>query len=297
MDKMKYIKLIFVALAMVSCGTFGLYSGDNSKVVASVGQVELRSSALDKIYAGVLSSQDSVKVRQAFINNWVRTEIKRQEAERALQGERAEDVDRMVEEYRTKLLTFKYENDYIDTHLDTTITESQISDYYNNNSDNFRLSGPLVKAYVVRIPAGLRQAKRLEDMFRSDKESLMNDFINICQKNNYQVSDFSGEWTDFAAVLQHIPFSQKNFDEFLKKQKFYDVSDDEWRYMMRIDDYMPSGSLSPKARESTVITKILHNLRRGELLRALEDSLYKSAQSQQLIKIEPDETLIANPKE
>lgn len=290
MDMINYIKLTIVAGAMVSCGTFGLYSGDNSKVVASVGQVELRSSALEKIYSGVLSAEDSVKVRQAFINNWVRTEVKRQEAERALQDERAEDVDRMVEEYRTKLLTFKYENDYIDAHLDTTITESQISEYYNKNSDNFRLSGPLVKAYVVRIPTGLRQSKRLEDMFRSEKASLMEDFINICQKNDYRVSDFSHEWTDFAAVLQHLPFPQKNFDEFLKKQKFYDVSDDEWRYMMRIDDYMLSGTLSPKDRESAVITKILHNLRRGELLRALEDSLYTVAQREQIIKIELDET-------
>lgn len=274
---------------MTACGTFGLYSGDTSKVLATVGTVELRSSALDKIYSGTLSPEDSVKVREAFVASWIRSELKRQKAEEALQGATAEDVERMVSEYRAQLLTYKYENDYIAAHLDTTITENQITEYYKANANNFRLAGPLVKAVVVRIPAGLRQSKRLEDMFRSQKEAAREDFVNICQKNNYRIDDFSREWTDFGTVLQHIPFPQKNFDQFLKKSDFYEVTDDEWRYMMRIESYMASGETSPRERESQTITKILRNLRRSELLRALDDSLLRVAHAEKLIVIETDQ--------
>ncbi|MEF9949683.1 MAG: hypothetical protein RR752_00720 [Mucinivorans sp.] len=289
MKTLKYVISCVASFALAACGTFGLYSGDSSELVATVGDAELRSSALEHIYSGTLSVEDSVKVREAFVAAWIRSEIKRQEAEKVLEGEDAKDVERMTKEYRAQLLTYKFENDYIAAHIDTTITDAQISEYYKANSDNFRLAGPLVKACVVRIPSGLRQSKRLEEMFRSDKKSTTEDFMNICQKNNYRIDDFSSQWTDFALVLQHLPFPQKNFDEFLEKSKFYDVSDDEWRYMMRIDQYMLSGELSPEDREREVIIKILKNLRRGDLLRTLDDSLYRRAQAEHLIKIETNQ--------
>ena len=272
------IRGIFLVGLLCSCGTFGLYSGEQSAVVASVGDAELRASALEGIYAGALSAEDSAKVRDAFVASWIRGEIRRQQAEQALAGEEQEaQIERMVREYRTQLLTFAYENNFIAQRLDTIVTSAQIDKYYADHADDFRLVGPLVKAVVVRLPAGLRQSKRLEDMFRSDREAQREDFMRICQKNSYRVDDFTAQWTDFGIVLQHLPFAQKNFDEFLKKSKFYEVSDDEWKYMMRIDAYMPTGALSPREREAETITKILRNLRRGELLTALDDSLYQAA--------------------
>lgn len=285
----KYAILILLAFGAVSCGTFGLYSSDNSIVLASVGDAELRSSELENIYSGSLTKEDSAATRDAYVASWIRGQVKLQAAERVLAQANAADIDQMVDDYRNQLLTYKYENDYIETHIDTTVTKAQISEYYKGNKDNFRLVGPLVKARVVRLPAGLRQSKKLEDMFRSDKEATMADFINICQKNDYRFDDFKNQWVDFSIVLQHIPFPQKNFDEFLKKQKFYDVSDTEWKYLMRIDEYMLSGSISPAEREREAIVKIIKNLRRTELLRTLDDSLYKAATDLKLIKIETNE--------
>lgn len=279
----KYIAILLLGLSAVGCDTFGLYDSDNSTVVASVGEVELRSSALEDIYTQGMSQKDSLNARQAYVSSWIKSEIKRQEAEKVLSGSKMQDLERMVNDYRTELLSYKYENEYIDNRLDTIVTDEQISQYYKANKENFRLAGPLVKARIVKIPAGLRQSKKLEDMFRGDKQSLMDDFINICQKNNYRLDDFTAQWTDFSVVLQHIPFTQKNFDEFLKKTNFYEVSDDEWKYMMKIEQYMLPGEISPLEREKEMIVKILKNVRRSELLRNLDDSLYNAAQTNKLI--------------
>lgn len=280
--------VLVVAVTLSSCGKFGLYSGDKSTVVATVGDVELRSSALEHIYSGILSTGDSASVREAYINSWVRAELKRQAAEKAIEesGESAAEIEKMVRDYRTQLLTYKFEREFINSRVDTTITSTQIDDYYKANSDNFRLAGPLVKAMIVRLPAGLRQSKRLEEMFRSPKGGSKEEFINICQKNDYRIDDFTAEWTDFSVVLQHIPFGQNNFDDFLKSKTYYEVTDDQYKYMMSIDAYLPSGALSPESREKENIVKILHNLRRTELLKALDDSLINVAQRENLIHIQ-----------
>lgn len=286
---MKICRLITVicALTLISCGKFGLYSGDSSTVVATVGDVELRSSELEHIYGGEMSSTDSSTLRQAYINSWVRAQVKRQAAEKAIvqSGESAAEIDKMVKEYRMQLLTYKFERDFIASHVDTTITSLQIEGYYKDNADNFKLAGPLVKAIIVRLPAGLRQSKRLEDMFKNPNGNSKEEFLNICQKNNYRIDDYTGEWTDFSVVLKHIPFGQSNFDDFLKTKKYYEVADDEYKYMMRIEDYMLTGALSPREREKDNITKILHNLRRQELLQSLDDSLVNVARRENIIHI------------
>lgn len=272
----------------MGCGKFGLYSGDSSPVVATVGDVELRSSMIEGIYKVNMTREDSASVREQFIASWVLSEVKRQAAEQQMEGNdrNFDQIEQMVDQYRTKLLTHKFEQDYLATHIDTTITASQIEAYYKANPDNFRLSGPLVKAIVVRIPSGLRQSKRLEEMFRKGNSEALNDFINICQKNSYRVDDFREEWVDFSTVLQHIPFGKANFDEFLKSRDSYEVTDDQFKYMMRIESYLPTGQLSPLEREQSTIIRILHNLRRGELLKSLNDSLMQTAKAKKLIHIE-----------
>lgn len=284
----KPIIVILAIFALTACGKFGLYSGDSSAVMATVGDVELRSSTLEGIYRANMTKEDSAAVREQFIASWVLSEVKRQAAEQQIEGNDRNlvQIEQMVAEYRAKLLTHKFEQDYLATHIDTTITAQQIEAYYKANPDNFKLAGPLVKAIVVRIPSGLRQSKRLEDMFRKGKDAALDDFINICHKNNYRVDDFRDQWVDFSTVLQHIPFGKVNFDEFLKSKDSYEVTDDQFKYMMRIESHLLSGELSPIERETATISRILHNLRRSELLKALNDSLMQTAKSKKLIHIE-----------
>lgn len=289
MIKRFYVVLAFIVAAVlaIGCDKFGLYSGDSSPVVATVGDVELRESSLEGIYSVAISRDDSAAARSEYIAGWVLYEVKRQAAQRQIESDDRNDalIDRMVDDYRAKLLTHKYEQDYLSVHIDTTITEQQVEQYFKANPDNFRLSGPLVKAIVVRIPSGLRQSKRLEEMFRSGDSDAVSDFINICRKNSYRVDDFREDWTDLSVVLQHIPFSKTNFDEFLRSKKSYEVTDDQYKYMMRIESYLLSGQLSPLERERSTIVKILHNQRRSSLLKKLNDSLMLQAQTDKLIQI------------
>ena len=169
--------------------------------------------------------------------------------------------------------------------LDTTVTTAQINEYYEANRNVFRLAGPIVKARIARIPAGLRQSRKLEEMFRSTKEEDRNDFQNICQKNQYRTDDFSTEWTDFSTVIRHIPFSQSNFDEFLRSRSYYEVEDDQYKYMMAIDAFRPTGDYSPMERETENIRKIILNKRRQSLLTQLEDSLYTTARNNHQFEI------------
>lgn len=272
------------AVAALSCNKLKLYDADKGEVIATVGGRELYASDVAGMIGAGLNRQDSLAALRSIVDTWVRKGIKTAAAEAAISGQ-GEDIEEMVAQYRSTLLSYRYEQEWLVGRLDTTVTTEQIFDYYDNNRDGFRLAGPIVKARIARIPAGLRQSRKLEEMFRSGDEGDRNDFLNICQKNQYKTEDFSAEWTDFSTVVRHIPFSQSNFDDFLRTRRFYEVEDDEYKYMMAIDLYRPTGDYSPIERETGNIRKIILNKRRQTLLGQLEDSLYNAARDDRSFEI------------
>lgn len=279
------ILILLAALALATgCNKLKLYTFDKGEVIATVGERELYASDIAGMIEPGLPERDSLEALQSIADAWVRKEIKTAAAEGAFSGH-SHDIDEMVAQYRGALLTYKYEQEWLGDRLDTTVTADQITEYYNDNRDGFRLAGPIVKARIARIPAGLRQSRKLEEMFRSERESDRNDFLNICQKNQYRTDDFSPEWTDFNTVIQHIPFTQGNFDDFLRTRKYYEVEDDRYKYMMAVEAYRPTGDYSPLERETDNIRKIILNKRRQTLLGQLEDSLYTSARNAQLFDV------------
>lgn len=276
--------LIVLAAISVSCNQLKLYNFDRGEILASVGDKDLYLTDVSSMIESGLPAEDSIKMLQTIVDGWVRKELKTLAAE-ARFSDQQHDIEEMVNQYRGALLGYKYEQEWLSNKLDTTVTTKQITEYYDANRDNFRLSGPIVKGRVARIPAGLRQSKKLEELFKSDKEENRNDFLNICQKNQYRIDDYSTQWDDFSTVVSHIPFTHSNFDEFLGSRKYYEVEDDQYKYMMAIESYRPTGDYSPIEREVNNIRKIILNKRQQALLATMEDSLYNDAVSKQAFEI------------
>lgn len=273
-----------MVLLSSGCNRLTLYTYDKGELIASVGENELYTSDIEGMIEPGMAEKDSLSILQSIVESWVRKEIKNSTAEAAL-SEYGADIEQMVAQYRGALLTYKYEEQWLTGRLDTAVTASQISDYYNTNRNGFRLAGPIVKARIARIPAGLRQSRKLEDMFRSKDEDDEKDFLNICEKNEYHIDDFSSQWSDFSSVIQQLPFSQRNFDDFLRSRTYYEVEDDQHKYMMSIISYRPTGDYSPLERETNNIRKIILNKRRQSLLSRLDDSLYTDAKKAKTFEI------------
>ncbi len=279
---------LLMLVGLFSCNNFSLYNEDTSVVVARVGEVELTEDMLLELYGELTSANDSSSTRDYAINDWVVMELKTQSAEQELVsgGLDKQKIERMVEEYRKALLIHSLETKYLLEHLDTTFTDKQIKDYYNENPSAFRLAGPLVRAIVVRLPEGLRQSKSLREMFLKGGDEELSEFINICAKNGYKVEDLRGSWVEFSTVLGHIPFRRTNFDEFLKKNRTYEVTDEEYKYLLRIIEYLPTGAQSPLEREQETIKRILKNRRRADAVDQLNSTLLESAKESEQVVIE-----------
>ena len=262
--------LLFVA----GCRELPRYFAGDS-LVARVGSRTLRVSDLASVVPQGVTGDDSVALVDRYVDRWVRKQLKLREAETFFSAA-ADDIDRMVEEYRQVLLIRKLEQHYVDNSVDTTFTEAEIAAYYDAHKADFRLDRPLVKGRIVRFKEGYRQAHKLKELMASESEVNRQDFDDLCAKNGFTVSDFRSRWVDFSEFLSYLPARQaQNYDAALASRAVQEMRDSQSHYYFRIDEVRRTGETIPLERLRPTIRRILFNQRQSEAIRAREEELFR----------------------
>lgn len=257
------------------------------KEVATVGDKSLMLSELDEVTAGV-SGADSIALAENYINQWVRKEVKIQEAVSVLAAELA-DVDRLVEDYRTSLLSSRLEQRYLAGRLDTLITDSMVSAYYDSHRGEFLMDRTILKGRIVRLPDNYRQSVKLYNLMGSKSAEKQQDFLDLCKKNNFELHTFDN-WVDFSEFLSYLPVRRdKNYDYILSGGEVRQMADADSKYFIQIDEVLRKGENAPLERVADMVRKILYNRRRVELVGQYNDSLYNAALMEGVIRIENSE--------
>lgn len=270
----KYILLIIIATLTLGCKEFSFMSFGREEPIATVGSNSLYLNDVKGIFSPGMSVADSLNLLQAHVDQWVRMQIKSQEAERMFEGEQSE-FDALIEAYKNSLLRYKYDLN-LSSLVDTTITMAQITEYYNQNREQLRLVGPVAKARVISYPSGYRQEKTLKELIGSPSTEDYYDLVDIAKKSSFKLTEYTDKWHYFKDVLLDIPFTEKEFDKFLRSADFYQYKDKntETTYMMGILAYRNTGDYIPLEMVLPTIRTAIINKRRNDYIKLVEDSLY-----------------------
>lgn len=270
------IAVVVCALLLTACRELPRYFGGDV-TLARAGGKELRRGDVRTVVPQGLSGTDSAAYMKVYVDRWVRKQLKLQEAEELFSAS-AQDIDKMVEEYRQALLIRKLDQYYVDRSVDTTFTDEEISDYYDAHKADFRLDRPLVKGRIVRLNGQYRQAAKLKSLMGDASAARQQDFRDLCAKNDFEVSDFRERWIDFAEFLSYLPtLRAQNYDPMLGKTSVQEMSDGHSKYFFTIDAVRREGEAIPLERLRETIRRILFNQRQTDLIRRYEEELYRRA--------------------
>ena len=164
---------------------------------------------------------------------------------------------------RQELLLKQAEDNLDETNRDFT---DQIEQYRNSL---------IIYAYESElVKQKLDKAKTLLLSNRdADKEKLQ----TLCQENNLNFLINDGTWISFADLSRKIPLTVDDQEEFLRKNKYFEVKDSTTMYYVAISDYKSKESISPLNFETENIRTILLNKRKAALLQRMEDDLISNA--------------------
>jgi len=270
---MRPLLLFAILLFMVSCT--GYKRKQDKEPVARVFDRYLYPDAINDIIPANISPPDSVIIARDFIEKWIKKQLLLNKAELNLTDEE-KNVDEQIENYKTSLLIYKYEQSLIRQKLDTFISDNEIKEYYNENSSNFLLNDNLVKALFLQVPRTSPDVWKARRWYRSVNE----EDLNKLEDYSYQYAKydyFNDNWIYFSEIEKYLPIKIENPERYLKYRKFFEIKDSTYYYFVNIKDYRLIGTVSPIEIVSRNIRNIILNKRKIRLIKNLETNIYNDA--------------------
>ncbi|MBX2900965.1 MAG: peptidyl-prolyl cis-trans isomerase [Cyclobacteriaceae bacterium] len=247
------------------------------KAVARVHTSYLYEDELVGITPVGTSATDSIARVTTYINSWIRKQLVIYEATKNIDINEAE-VERKVLDYRYSLIGYEYQNYYIRKNLQDSVSDQEIEDYYKARLDNFVLKQNIIRGTYIKVPKEAPRTKHIKDLIFSKKEKDLAELRSYCLSFSavYHLADSS--WIEFDKLVVNSPLAEiPNKVQFLRSYNYYETSDNNFLYYLKIDAYKISDNISPLEFVRKDIKNIILNKRKVELARKLEDDVYENA--------------------
>ncbi len=277
--KVAYI-VILVAFSAIgsSCLRKDVQQDNSIGVLARVGDQRLVIEDLEGVFYEGITKEDSIKLLSTIVESWINKQLKIQHA-KTIKIDKTNDIEKKVAEYRNLLLIHQCEQEYINQHVDTLVTDSQIEFYYQNSDIKFMLFSPIVKCCLLKFPIDFRQGRKLGELLKSKRENDWLDLVDMADKNNLTLEKFDS-WTEVSYLKSLLP---KDADlsalgEFAgKKKNVMEITDKRYKYLIRIDQFIDAGNKQPLEQVRSVIRKMIIHQRSQNEIKFMEDSLLSTA--------------------
>ena len=261
---------------ILSCDLLPQKERNKDEAIARVYDKYLYADDLAGVIPTGTGRNDSVEMVTAYINNWVRQELLLKQAEDNLE-ESNRDFSEQIEQYRNSLIIYAYESELVKQKLDTVVSMSEIEEYYQKNQNNFNLRENIVLANYAILGKDSPLASRVKALLPGTREADIEKLHAICQENGIEYMVNDGTWMSFADLTRKIPLAVDDQQEFLKRNKYYEVKDTAALYLVAITAYKSKESISPLNFEIENIRTVILNKRKAELLTRMEDDLFNDA--------------------
>jgi hypothetical protein len=273
--RFKIIIVIISFLVFEGCDSILQHQSGND-VVAMVGNKKLRKSQIEMITPPNISKVDSISFVQNYIEKWIKNQLLLEKAEINLDNKIQKNIELMIDNYRTSLLLFQYQQMIIQQKLDTIVEDEQIIEYYNYNAVNFKLDSSVVKAIYIQLPKSLHSKNIVRQLIRSNKEDDIITLEDYCYQNAHNFN-MGEDWEYFGSLLQKVPKRIKNRDRFLKNNRYIEATDSLYKYYVAILDYKLTNDTTPVVFVKDKIYDIIINHRKVKLIKDLENNIYNDA--------------------
>lgn len=279
----RFWAILFVASFLTACGWVSSVIHDDD-LVASIGRDKLYLSEVRACVPAFASPEDSALLVQQYIDTWATSVLFQQMAEDSLSKEEL-DVDKELEEYRRSLIRYRYEQSYVKAHLDTSISQEQIVNYYHGHEENFVLERPILKLRFAVISKDSPSRELLMAALKSDDYASILQTDSVLRSVALKFADYSQTWTDAAVVAREYGLDYLSLLDYKSGEYIiYEPSGLGVQMIGYVVDMIRYG-VAPVEFCSVRISEAILSARKRELLQHLERDLLTKARENNLLEI------------
>jgi hypothetical protein len=258
-------------------------SATNEEPLARVNNKYLNPSDVQDLFYANTGEADSARILQVYIDNWIKNQLLADIAEKQL-NEKEKNVARELDEYRNSLLIHRYQSRLLQERLDTLVTEEELLAYFEKNKNNFELAKNIVQLKFIKIDRKASILPELRRLFLSPDLKSKKELASLCEKHaaNFFLDDEA--WLDFSEVQKELPIKQYDEEHFLRNNKFLEINEGRYIYLILIIAYRTKNTLSSFEFEKERIKSVVINQRKSDLLKRFEQSMIEKAKEKKEIQ-------------
>lgn len=268
-----HILVFTVAAVFTACGFFS--GNSNEEVIARVGDHYLTEEMLYESIS-LKGVDDSSTLIENYIDSWVKEQLLIQKAMQNLSTDEV-NFEKQLESYRNSLIIYTYENKLVEQKLDTSVSDADVDQYYQENKSNFDLNERLYKGrYIKLINTAPRQDSLKYWLFSNLSDFNLNladyctQFASNCQLDTNQWIPIS----TFATI-----FPSKSSTELIEDLSLgvNIISDSTTTLLLDLKAIINAGEAAPVEYVKGQIKGIIRNKRRLKLIANAKQEIYEEA--------------------
>ncbi|WP_136150582.1 hypothetical protein [Flavobacterium sangjuense] len=265
--------LIF--LMVCSCNYFK--PEQKSQSIARVGKNYLYKSDIAKLVPAGTSKEDSLLLVRDFIDRWASQKLLIEAAERNLSDAKKREYNALIKQYKIDLYTSAYIEEVVKNTVDTVVSQEELKKYYEENKENFKANGTLVRLRYVNLS---RENPRFE--------IIKNKFFNYSKKDKkfwdtyaLQCKSFAmndSVWVDMSQVYVKLPvITPENRDEIIRPGKKMQIQSNDDTYLIKVTNVLDKNQILPFEYSKPTLKEVLLNKRKLELIKKFEKDITNDA--------------------
>lgn len=236
----------------------------NEEPIARVYDKYLYASDVAGLVAEGTNPEDSARIIEDYIDNWIRQNLILRVAEDNLQTAMAK-IDKQTEEYRQSLVLYAYERQFLAENLDTLVVEDSIRAYYDKHNEDFALHNDIYRVAYAVIPKSDKTADSVLYWLNRGLEKYRYPLERYCVQHSDRFSLNTDFWLSENDLFNLLPYDMYANGKFRTKSPV-SWSDTANKYYAKVEDFYITGDLGPYTYFHDGIREIIINKRKKALL-------------------------------
>lgn len=269
MKKLLNYILISAALIIVS-------SCDNKmsqkQIAAQVGTSVLPVNEVRVMVPLGMTGEDSLEFVRNYIDAWIDEQMMYEQGLRNLP--QLDQLNQQVEEYRRNLIIQNYENDLINSRMESVISEEESMEFYNKYQKQLRMEQPIIQGVFVKLLSNsskIKEVKKWLEELNNGKTDCIEEFDQYGMHRAADYDNFFDTWVDLYRLTDKLPVTVVDAASFLKC-KTYDLQDDDYHYLFVIKDYRLTGETQPyEFAKSDIYELLMQQRKKSERIKLLKE--------------------------
>ena len=263
---------IIVSILFVGCKMTGDDEGIN---IARFNDSYLNKSDFSELMTNY-SEEDSIVRANNVINNWAIKKILIERAKLNLDESRLNEIESLVEDYRSDLLSDSYLEALVNSTINLDVDSSEIQSLFDSNKNLFLLNEDIYRLIFVELPQDFSDTYEIRKRVRrfNDKDQYFLDSISY-RYNKYSFD--TKTWVSEKKLLNEFDFLNSYSYRSLKNYNFYQYKDSLSLYLIKIVDSARKGEISPIENVLSTLEYMSLNQRKKEVMLKIKTNILKDA--------------------